>query len=240
VRGTATREYLALVRLEDTRALISNNLLVGASAGQSVGLQVKGGSADIVNNTLVAGTGSTTTVGVLVQGDSMPRLVNNIVTREGEALGAAVAVIDARTVLVPGAHAPVMLSNAFGGWQQILRIDYGQALGIPRKTVLTVDALNAADGDVFGGPLSGNKAEPSSATFKQGTAAYLPARGSACLDAGTDLTMNGGPGGTGALVLGTAADLAPDLLGHPRPAQVKLEVPGPPRGWDIGAYEYSD
>ncbi|MGA2640562.1 MAG: chitobiase/beta-hexosaminidase C-terminal domain-containing protein, partial [Spirochaetia bacterium] len=102
VRGAAAREYLSLVRLEESRSLIANNLLVGAAAGQSVGLQVKGGSSDILNNTLVAGSGSTTTVGILVQGDRLPRIVNNIVTRAGAALGTAIAVIDARTVLTVG------------------------------------------------------------------------------------------------------------------------------------------
>jgi hypothetical protein len=238
MKGSTTREYLALVRLEEAKSLIANNLLVGAAAGQSVGLQVKGGFADIVNNTLVAGTGSTITVGVLVQGDQMPRMVNNIVTRAGNELGAAVAVMDSRTAL--GARA-VMLSNTFGGWQRLLRVDYARDLSLPPLDVQTADALNAADGDVFGGPMSGNKSESPSASFKPGQIdAYKLARGSVCLDGGTDLTAPGGPGGTGAILLGMSSEISADILGNPRPGPVKLEVPGPPRGWDVGAYEYSE
>ncbi|MGO9309268.1 MAG: chitobiase/beta-hexosaminidase C-terminal domain-containing protein [Spirochaetia bacterium] len=244
LRGAPTREYLSLVRLEDARSLIADNLLVGEAAGQFVGLQVKGGAVDILNNTLVAGTGSTTTVGILALGDRLPRIVNNIVTRSGENAGTAIAVIEARTVLASGASsetAPVMLSNAFGGWQRILRVDYSRQLGIPALELGTVDALNAADGDVFGGPMSGNKLEPASASFQPNQqGAYKLARGSVCLDGGVDLASPGGPGGTGEILLGKPSEIAADLLGNPRPAMVQLEVPGPPRGWDIGAYEYSE
>jgi hypothetical protein len=244
VRGAATSEYLSLVRLEDARSLIANNLLVGAAAGQSVGLQVKGGSADIVNNTLISGTGSTITVGILVQGDQLPRIVNNIVTRAGAELGTAIAVIEARTVLAAGSSPRppgVMLSNTFGGWQRLLRVDYIRDLNLPALDVGTVDALNSADGDIFGGPMSGNKSEPSSASFKPGQAdAYKLARGSVCLDAGTDVTASGGPGGFGDILLRKPSEISADILGNPRPAPVQLEVPGPPRGWDIGAYEYSE
>jgi hypothetical protein len=244
VRGAAAREYLSLVRLEESRSLIANNLLVGAAAGQSVGLQVKGGSADILNNTLVAGSGSTTTVGILVQGDRLPRIVNNIVTRAGAALGTAIAVIDARTVLTVGSSSrtsAVMLSNTFGGWQRLLKVDYARELGLPAVDIGTADGLNAADGDIFGGPISGNKSELLGASFKPGqTDAYKLARSSVCLDGGTDLTLPGGPGGTGEILLRKASEIAADLLGNPRPALIQLEVPGPPRGWDIGAYEYSE
>jgi hypothetical protein len=244
VRGAATREYLSLVRLEETRSLLADNLLVGAAAGQSVGLQVRGGAVDILNNTLIAGTGSTITVGVLVHGDQLPRIVNNIITRSGENLGTAVEVIEARTVLAAGISpkaVPVMLSNAFGGWQRLLRVDYSRGLGMPAVDLGTVDALNAADGDVFGGPMSGNKSEPPSASFQPGQAgAYKLARGSVCLDGGVDLAPSGGPAGTGEILLRKPSEIAADFLGNPRPALVQLELPGPPRGWDIGAYEYSE
>ena len=244
VRGSATREYLSLVRLEDSRSLIANNLLLGAAAGQSVGLQVKNGSVDILNNTIVAGTGSTITVGILVQGDRLPRIVNNLVTRAGVELGTAIAVIEARTVLAAGTSprtAPVMLSNAFGGWQRLLKVDYARELGLLSVDIGTVDVLNAADGDIFGGPMSENKFEQASASFQAGqTDAYKLARSSVCLDGGTDLTAPGGPGGTGEILLRKASEIKADFQGNPRPALVQLEVPGPPRGWDIGAYEYSE
>ena len=35
-------------------------------------------------------------------------------------------------------------------------------------------------------------------------------------------------------------DLVKDFSDMPRPAAEPRAVPGPPRGWDIGAYEYSD
>jgi hypothetical protein len=238
IRAAATREYLSLVRLEDARSLVADNLLVGAAAGQSVGIQVKGGGADLLNNTLVAGTGTTITVGVLVQGDQLPRMVNNIITRAGTELGTAVAVIEARTAAGAGA---VMLSNTFGGWQRLLRIDYVQGLGRPALDVGTLSALNAADGDAFGGSVSGNRSESAVASFRQGQKdTYTLARDSLCLDGGTDITASGGPGGTGPVLLRASSEVSADILGNPRPALVQLAVPGPPRGWDIGAYEYSE
>jgi hypothetical protein len=237
MRAAAAREYLSLLRMEDSRSLVADNLLVGAAAGQSVGIQVKGGSADILNNTLAAGTGTTITVGILVQGDQLPRMVNNIITRPGSELGTAIAVIEARTAPA----AAVILSNTFGGWQRLLRVDSVQGLGRPAVDVATLSALNAADGDAFGGPVSGNRSETAAASFRQGQAdAYKLDRGSLCLDGGTDITAPGGPGGTGPVLLVPASEVAADILGNPRPAPVQLTVPGPPRGWDIGAYEFSE
>ena len=243
VKAAATREYQALVRLEEARALIADNLLVGGAAGQSVGVQMKGGAADIVNNTLVAGTGSPTTAGILVQGDRLPRLVNNIITRSGDDRGTAISIIEARAV--PAAGSPlssmVVLSNTFGGWQRLLRIDHVPGLGLQPMDAATLSVLNSADGDGFGGPISGNRSEQAGATFAGAqTGVYTLARGSACLDAGTDLAAAGGPGGTGALLLRKVSEISSDLLGNPRPAAVQLQVPGPPRGWDIGAYEYAE
>jgi len=243
VRAAATREYLALVRIEDAQALIANNLLVGAAAGQSVGVQIKGGAVDVVNNTLVGGTGSTTTAGILVQGDRLPRLVNNIITRSGADRGTAISVIEARNA--PAAGSPlssmVVLSNTFGGWQRLLRIDHVPGLALAPMDATTLGVLNSADGDGFGGPIAGNRSEQADATFARAqTDTFKLARSSACLDAGTDLTVPGGPGGTGAILLRKGSDISTDFLGNPRPAAVQLQVPGPPRGWDIGAYEYSD
>jgi hypothetical protein len=231
------------VRLEDARSLIANNLLIGAGAGQSVGLQVKGGTADIVGNTLVAGTGSTLTAGILVQGDRLPRIVNNIITRAGSELGTAVDVIEARSVAAAAStlKGAVILSNIFGGWQRTLRVDHVPGLGLAPTEVDTASVLNSADGDGFGGPISGNRSERSTTTFSNGgVGTYTLARSSASLDAGTDLTATGGPGGTGPILLRNGKDISTDYLGNPRPALVQLEAPGPPRGWDIGAYEYSE
>ena len=240
VKAGATREYLALVRLEDARALIADNLFLGAAAGQFVGLQMKGGDTDIVNNTLVAGTGSTTTAGILVQGDRLPRLVNNIITRPGDERGTAISVIEARTV--PAAGAPlssmVVLSNTFGGWQRLLRIDHAPELGLQPMDAASLAVLNSADGDGYGGPINDNRSEQANVTFASGNGVYTLSRGSACVDAGTDVSAPGGLGGTGPLLLRKGSDVSSDMLGNPRPAPVQLQVPGPPRGWDIGAYEY--
>ena len=243
VKAAATREYAALVRLEDAQALIANNLIVGAAAGQSVGVQMKGGAVDIVNNTIVAGTGSTMTAGILVQGDHLPRLVNNIITRPGIYRGTAISVIEARDV--PAAGSPVtsmvVLSNAFGGWERLLRIDHVPGLGLASIDAASLDVLDAADGDAFGGPIADNRSEQADATFAPGAAdAFRLARSSACLDAGMDLTAPAGPGGTGAILLRNGLDISSDFAGNPRPAPGQLQVPGPPRGWDIGALEYSE
>jgi hypothetical protein len=244
IRGAPTSEYLALMRLEDARSLIANSLLLGSAAGQSVGIQVKGGSADILNNTLVLGTGKTLTAGLLVHGDRVPRVVNNIITRKGAETGTAISILDARNLLaprVPKSAEAVILSNIFGGWNRLLRIDYAPELSIPQKTAATPEAFNAADGDAFNGNIAGNKVEPADASFKPGqTDGYKLARGSVSLDAGTDLSAAGGPGGTGDILLRTAREISADFLGNPRPAPIQLDVPGPPRGWDIGAYEFSE
>jgi len=240
-KAASTREYLALVRLEDARTLAADNLLVGASAGESVGFQVRGGAADILNNTIVAGAGTSITTGILVQGDLLPRLVNNLVTRAGPDLGSAITVLDARALLSggPGAQSPVMLSNSFGGWKEILHVEYARGLARPSLELGGVDSVNRADGDPFGGPVSGNLAEPASVSFRTPPAdSYRLARASVCLDAGSDLAAANGPGGTGTILLMSAADISADILGNPRPGPLPLAVPGPPRGWDIGAYEY--
>jgi hypothetical protein len=183
------------------------------------------------------------TAGILVQGDRLPRLVNNIITRAGSALGTAVEVIEARSVAASASplKGTLILSNIFGGWQRTLRVSHVPGLGLPPTEIGTATVLNSADGDGFGGPISGNKIEPSTTTFSNGAAGtYALARSSASLDAGTDLTAAGGPGGTGPILLRSGKDISMDYLGNPRPAPVQLEVPGPPRGWDIGAFEYSE
>ncbi len=242
VKAAPTREYLALVRLEDSRALVADNLLVGASAGESVGLQVRGGAADVLSNTIVAGAGRSITTGILVQGDRFPRLVNNLVTRAGTDLGSAITVLDARTLLSgvgAVAQSPVMLSNSFGGWEGILRVDYARGIAQPSLDLPGVDSLNRADGEPFSGLVSGNLSEPASVSFKTPPAeSYRLARPSVCLDAGSDLSAPNGPGGTGPILLMNPADISADILGNPRPGPLPLAVPGPPRGWDIGAYQY--
>ncbi len=240
-RASRTREYLSLVRLEDSRALLANCLLVGAGAGQSVAVQVRGGSVDVLNNTIVAGTGSSFTSAILVQGDRLPRLVNNILARQGADQGTAISVLEARSLLAPGSAGSqaVMLANSFGGWKRILHADYAGDVGRPSLEISRVDALNAAEANTAGGPVSGNRSEPASSSFRPGQGdSFRLARSSACVNAGVDLGAPGGPGGTGEILLRKASDISADFLGNPRPGSIPLAVPGPPRGWDIGAYEY--
>jgi len=244
VRGKATAEYLALLRLEDTGALVSNNLLLGADAGESVVLLTKGGTIDIVNNTIIAGTGATLTTGIYVQGDVLPRIVNNVLIRMGEDRGSAIQVLGAHAQMLSGqtgGASVVLLSNSFSGWQRLARIDYAQSAGLSRTEIITTDGLNAADGDPFAGSVAGNIAEQSSKTFRAPASGdYRPQRSSATLDAGIDITTAAGMGGTGPVTSRRGIELAPDFNGKIRPAAVQLETPGPQRGWDIGAYEYSD
>ena len=240
LRAAATPERLALVRLEDSRALIANDLLVGAPAGESVALQVRGGSTDVLNNTIVGGDGASITTAILVQGDALPRLVNNLVSRPGTERGSAITVLDARGLFSPGSgQRAVVLSNVFGGWSEVAHVEYGRA-AVPRD-LADVDALDRSDGVPYGGSVSGNLSEPARASF--GPAAddsYRPARGSACLDAGVDLGASLGPAGGEPLLLINAPDVSADLLGNPRPGPLPLAARGPPRGWDIGAYEYTE
>jgi hypothetical protein len=239
IKAAGTREYLALVRLEDARALIADNLLIGAAAGESVVLQVRGGSTDILNNTILAGTGTSITAAILLQGDSMPRIVNNVVSRSGPAFGSAVSVLDAHALFATGSAAgTVMLSNSFGGWKRIVHVEYARTQSASPLEIGTVDTLNRVDGEPFGGPISGNLPEEPGASFKPGTDSYLLARASVCVDAGTDLASANGPAGTGGVLILSGAEISADLVGNPRPGPLPLTVPGPPRGWDIGAYEY--
>ena len=240
LRAAPTPERLALVRLEDSRALIANDLLVGAPAGESIGMQVRGGATDVLNNTIVGGEGASITTAILVQGDALPRLVNNLVSRTGAERGSAITVLDARGLFstAPGQRA-VVLSNVFGGWKELAHVEYGRE-SAPRD-LADVDALDRIDGTPYGGSVSGNLTEPPRASFGPDAGdSYRLVRGSACLDAGVDLAAPQGPAGSEPLLLVKPSEVSPDLLGNSRPGLLPLAVRGPPRGWDIGAYEYTE
>ena len=237
-RAGATAERAALVRLEDARALIANNLMVGAAAGESVGLQVRGGSTDVINNTIVGGSGASLTTAILVQGDALPRLVNNVISRTGPDLGSAILVLDARTLFSGSSMSgAVVLSNSLGGWKQAAHVEYGR--GAKPLDLADSEALNRVDGLPYGGNVSNNLSEPAGKSFDVAAPdSYRLSRGSACLDAGVDLSAAQGPGATGAILLLNASEVSADILGNPRPGLLPLAVPGRPRGWDLGAYEY--
>jgi hypothetical protein len=233
IRGSATPEYLALVKVEDAKALLANNILKGAEAGQSICVLAKGGAVDILNNTILGGTGTTFTTGVMVQGATHPRIVNNIIVRAENGRGVAILFAGAGAQpFVSTNDGPQILTNSFAGWQNLLTIDHAPEVALSSANLSGIEALNSADGDAFGGPVSGNIVETASQSFRPGKADdYHLSRTSKCLDAGTDLTG----------VLGnTLSSMVPDMDGNPRPAQSQLVTPGPARGWDIGAYEYSE
>ncbi len=244
LRAGAVSEYVSLVRVEEARILLANSILVGGSAGESVCVLTKGGAVDILNDTIVAGTGTTFTAGVLVQGDRLPRIVNTILVRTGADRGAAIEVIGARAPFFPGgaAGSAVLMANSFAGWTDLLRVEYARESGRDALEVPTVDGLNAADGDPLGGKIAGNVGESPEKSFSpegQGEG-YRLARGSACVNTGIAITGASGPAGTGPIAVQKGIDIATDFAGNPRPGRVQLEIPGPPRGWDIGALEFSE
>jgi hypothetical protein len=242
IRAATLREYASLIRVEDAKALISNNVLWSGDAGQTVGISLKGGSVDVLNNSIVAATGSTTTIGILIQGDAMPRVVNNIFARPGAARGTAVAVIGARRdpfAPRPAARPLVLLTNSFSGWQQVLRVDFAPDLGREPLVATGAPEVNDADQDSFSGSSAGNIATEFAAIFKA-PGDYRVTKGWNGLDAGTDLTAPKGLAGTGSVMSLGGADIQQDFAGRPRPAPQPLKSPGPPRGWDIGADEFSE
>ena len=250
IRGAATVEYNSLLRTEDSAALLANNLFLGGNAGESVCLLVRGGKVDLLNNTIVAGSGGTLTSCILVQGDALPRIVNNILARTGPVRSSAIVVLGSRaqlfsrkagTTAAAGADsAPVIIANAFAGWERLLRVDFTQGAREPLD-VRGGDALNAVDGDPFAGRVQDNITENPLAAFREATAEdYRLARGSECINAGVDLSAARGPGGSGPVAMGKGVEITADLDGRPRPGLDVLESPGPPRGWDIGAYQFSE
>jgi hypothetical protein len=242
IKGLATPEHLSLMRLEEARAAVMNSILTAGDSGESVCVMIKGGSTDIVNNTILAGTGTALTAALLVQGGGMPRVVNNIIVRNAMDRGTALCLMDARAALFPRpSEGPVLLTNSFSGWQTILHADYRPELGLAPLDIAAAAALNEADGDPFGGILAGNVMESPANTFVSvKTADFRLKRGSACVDAGTDLADPAGPLGTGPVLSRKGVNCVKDLLEKARPGSQQLEVPGPPRGWDIGAYQYSE
>jgi hypothetical protein len=93
------------------------------------------------------------------------------------------------------------------------------------------------DGDPFEGTIKGNIVEDPSAAFQRSAGEnYRLVRSSACVNAATDL----GALPPSFLPAHKGLDVSADLDGKPRPASRPLVTPGPPRGWDIGAYEYSE
>jgi hypothetical protein len=243
IRGVATPEYNSLVRTEDSAALLANNLLLGGNAGESVCLLVRGGKVDLLNNTIVAGVGATLTSCILVQGDALPRTGNNILARTGPERGPAIAVLGAGAQIFSRkagtAASAVILANCFSGWERLLHVDFAQ--GARELDVRGGDALNAVDGDPFGGLVQGNITESPLATFRAATAEnYRLVRGSACVNGGIDLSAAAGPGGSGPVAAATDIEITADLDGRPRPGLNVLASPGPPRGWDIGAYQFSE
>ena len=205
---------------------------------------------DLLNNTIVAGSGGTLTSCILVQGDALPRMVNNVLARTGPERSSAIVVLGAGAQLllrkaVPtaaagAAPAPVIIANAFVGWERLLRVDFTQGAREPLD-VRGGDALNAADGDPFGGLVQGNITENPLAAFRAATSEnYRLARGSASVNAGVDLSTLRIPGGSGPVAAGKGVEITADLDGRPRPGLDVLESPGPPRGWDIGAYQFSE
>ena len=251
LKGNDTPEYASLVRVDDCNAVLANNILLGIDAGESVCIMAKGGAVSIVNNTVMAGTGAALTVGILVQGDLFPAVVNNILMRSGADRGSAIVAMGARAPFAAqgGAASPVILTNAFAGWERLLRVDYAQDTGRVPLDVKAVDVLNGIDGDPFGGTVQGNISESLTATFRSsGVEDFHLASGSACVNAGTDLRILPAQEGAGGAASAVAASLAAargveivsDKDGKPRPATRILVSPGPPRGWDIGAHEYSE
>ena len=88
----------------------------------------------------------------------------------------------------------VMLANSFSGWERLLRVDFAQGAREPLD-VRGGDGLNAVDGDPFGGFVQGNITENPIAIFRAAAAEnYRLARGSACINAGVDLSAARGSG----------------------------------------------
>jgi hypothetical protein len=133
--------------------------------------------------------------------------------------------------------APAIVTNAFGGWERLLRVDYAQETGREPLDVRSIESLNGLDRG-FGGTVHGNIVEaPASAFHGSAEEDYHLAPGSRCVDAGTDARAMQASGAGASL---TRVEIGSDRDGKPRPATRPLVSPGPPRGWDIGAYELSD
>ncbi|HEY9596030.1 MAG TPA: hypothetical protein VHE79_16230, partial [Spirochaetia bacterium] len=212
---------------EECTATVANSILLGADARQSLSVLSRSGSLDLFGNTIVGGRGAAVDAGVIVQGGAAARIVNNVIARREGKSGTAL-------VLSPGvldASGALVLTNSFSGWDRLARLEEWDAgANAPTRVAEGVDALNGIDISAVGGRVSGNIAEDPGKSFgKDG--AYRLVRDSACVDAGTDLLT---------LQATTVVQLDVDFDGSPRPAKARLVSPGPPRGWDIGAREYSD
>jgi hypothetical protein len=233
VRGSSILEYVALVKVEQASSLIANNILKGGDSGQSICILAKGGVGDIFNNTIVGGTGATFTSGIMLQGGAQLHVVNNIIVRSGADRGAAILLAGAGSrPFASGADSSQILTNSLAGWQTLMSIDLEPGTAGSSSSITTIDALNAADGDMFGGSVSGNISEPASRSFRPGsTDDFHLVRTSRLLDAATDLAALRGQAITA---------MIRDYDGKPRPAEAQLVIPGPARGWDIGAFEYSE
>ncbi len=246
LQATDASEYLALARLEDSTALVADDLLVGAASDQSFALTTRGGSVDVLNNTIIGGTGASITAAVLVQGDQVPRLMNNVIVRSGEPRGSAVLCIGAASLLspaaAPSATGPAMtvLTNSFSGWERLLRVEYTGSTDRSPLQAADPDSLNGVDGDPDGGPVQGNIAESAARTFRNlGGGDYHLQPGSACASAGTDPASVPGLTDSGPLAVIRGVEWTSDLDGKMRPVQQSTGVPGSAAGWDIGAYESS-
>jgi hypothetical protein len=161
----------------------------------------------------------------------VPRVVNNVLVHDGADRGWAIAALGARALLATPAAAPGILTNSFSGWGQLLRVEYVPEAARAPLVVKDLDALHALDGDRFGGSVQGNLIEAPRVTFAAPASGnYQVAAGSKAINSGTDLA--------GLSPLKVRVELSPDIDGKPRPGPDLGERSGPPRGWDIGAYEF--
>jgi hypothetical protein len=175
-----------------------------------------------------------------VQGDRVPRIVNNVLVHDGADRGWAIAALGARTLLATPAAAPSILTNSFSGWGQLLRVEYAAGAARAPLGAKDLDALHVMDGDRFGGPMHGNIVETPRTTFAAAASGdYRLAAGSKTVNAATDLARMIAQAVAARSTVHMRVDVGPDIDGRLRPGPDIGDRTGPPRGWDIGAYQFS-
>lgn len=170
--GSATSEFLYLLKLTDSHALVSSDILIGADSGDYLGVSLTRSPTRLVGNTFYGGqgTGRSSAVSLIASSDSF--IVDNIFARSSPGPGEAIR---------SDGSLPTIVANDFAGYTTLLA-----APDLPNG-LRSVDALNAYS---EGGKIRKNVSEPLDSTLRSLSSFELKT-GSACIGGGVDPSSYG-------------------------------------------------